>query len=60
MHKHLQHRNTTHVDIFNLLWSDVLSLGQFEDVLLPVNDAQCPILRRVESSVLFIHINGIT
>lgn len=39
MHEHLQYRNTTHVDIFYLLRSDVLSLGQLEDVLLSVNDA---------------------
>lgn len=51
MHKHLEHRNTTHVDVFYLLWSDVLSLGQLEDVLLPVDDAQCPILRGVDGNI---------
>lgn len=44
MHKHLQHRNTPRVDVFDLLWGDVLALGQLEDVLLPVNDAKRPVL----------------
>lgn len=39
MHKHLQYRYAAHVDVLYLLWSYVLSLGQLEDVLLPVNDA---------------------
>lgn len=48
MHKHLEHRNTASVDILYLLWSNVLALGQLEDVLLPIDDAQCPILRGVD------------
>lgn len=46
MNEHLEHRNTTQVDIFDLLWSDVLPLSQLEDVLLPVNDAQRAILTK--------------
>lgn len=44
MHEHLEYRNTAHVHVLYLLRSNVLSLGQFEDVLFSVNDAQCPIL----------------
>lgn len=45
MHKDLQNRNTASVDILDLLGSDVLALGQLKDVLLPVYDAQSPILK---------------
>lgn len=45
MHKHLEHRNTACVHVLYLLWSYVLPLGQLEDVLLPVDDAESPILR---------------
>ena len=44
MHKHLQHRHAAHVNVLDLLRSNVLSLGQLEDVLLPVDDAESPIL----------------
>lgn len=44
MHKHLEDGNRTHVDVLYLLWSDVLSLAQLEDVLLPVDDAQRAVL----------------
>lgn len=46
MHKHLEYRDTTHVDVFYLLRSDVFSLCQLEDVLFPINDAQSPILTK--------------
>ena len=45
MHEHLQDRNGTQVDIFYLFWSNVLSLAQLEDVLLPINDSEGTILR---------------
>lgn len=44
MHKHLEDGNRTHVDVLYLLWSDVLSLAQLEDVLLSVDDAQRAVL----------------
>lgn len=44
MHKHLEDGNRTHVDVLYLLWRDVLSLAQLEDVLLSVDDAQRAVL----------------
>lgn len=40
MHKYLGHWVAAGVDVFNLLRSDVLTLGQLKDVLLPINDFQ--------------------
>lgn len=40
MHKYLGHRSTAYIDVLNLLWCDVFSLSQLEDVLLPVNNLQ--------------------
>lgn len=42
--KHLSHRLTSQVDVFDLFRSDVLSLCQFEDVLFPVYDLQSAVL----------------
>lgn len=44
MHKHLQHRSRTHVDVLYLFWGNVLSLGQLEDVLFSIDDSQTAIL----------------
>lgn len=41
----LGHRLTADVNVLYLLRGDVLSLGQLKDVLLPVNDLQCTVLR---------------
>ena len=44
MHKDLGHCVTPGVDILYLLWCNVLSLGQLEDVLLPVHNSQSAVL----------------
>lgn len=44
MHKHLQHGDAASVHVLDLLRSNVLALRQLEDVLLPVDDAQSPVL----------------
>ena len=44
--KYLGHRVAAVVDVFDLLRGDVLPLGQFKDVLLPVDDFQGTILQR--------------
>lgn len=34
----LGHGVTADVDVLNLLWGNVFSLGQFKDVLFPINN----------------------
>lgn len=51
MYKNLQHWSTPDVDIFYLLWSNVFSLGQLEDVLLTVNNLQSSILCETENDI---------
>lgn len=48
MYKNLQHQATPDVDIFYLLWSNVFSLGQLENVLFSVDDLQSSILQETE------------
>jgi len=38
MNPNLQDKWRLHEDVFDLLWSDVLSLGKLEDVLGTVDD----------------------
>ena len=45
MDKDLSHRSTAAVDVLDLLGGDVLPLGQLEQVLLPVDELQGPVLR---------------
>lgn len=52
MHKHLHHCITPRVDVLDLLRSDVLALGQLENVLLPVDDLQRAVLWRDVCTVL--------
>ena len=49
--EHLQHDDAAHVHVLDLLRRDVLALRQLEDVLLPVHDAQRPVLPRSEVRV---------
>ena len=48
MYKNLRHQATPDVDIFYLLWSNVFSLGQLENVLFSVDDLQSSILQETE------------
>lgn len=48
MDEDLKNGDTARVDVLDLLWGDVLPLGQLEDVLLPVDDAQGPVLGKAE------------
>lgn len=47
----LSHSTAPHVDILDLLWGDVLALCQLEDVLLPIDDLQRPILPNAHARV---------
>lgn len=51
MYENLQHCSTPDVDIFYLLWSNVFSLGQLENVLFTVNDLQSSILYETDNGV---------
>ena len=44
MYKNLRHQTTPDVDSFYLLWSNVFSLGQLENVLFSVDDLQSSVL----------------
>lgn len=46
MNEDLQHRHTAGVHVLDLLRGDVLALRQFEDVLLPIDDAQGAVLAK--------------
>lgn len=50
MDKNLQYWSASGVNIFYLLWSNVFSLCQFENILLPVNDFQSSILYEADKS----------
>lgn len=57
MHIDLCHRITPHKDIFYLFRSNVLALGQLEDVLLPVHDLQRAILwTHTLTQFVFVHM----
>lgn len=58
MHENLQHWSTPDVDIFYLLWSNVFSLGQLENVLFTVNDLQSSILCERENSISVFELSG--
>ena len=45
MDKHLGDHWRLHINIFNLLWCDVLSLGKLENVLFAVNQLQVSLVR---------------
>lgn len=49
VHEHLGHRAASHIDVFDLLRGDVLSLRQLKDVLLPVDDLQDAALRHTRT-----------
>lgn len=44
MYKDLGYSNTSDIDIFYLLWSNVFSLCKFKYIFLPINDLQRSIL----------------
>lgn len=58
MYKNLLHRTTPDVDIFYLLWSNVFSLGQLENVLFSINDLQSSILRETDNSISVLESCG--
>ena len=51
MDKNLQYWSAPDVNIFYLLWSNVFSLCQLENILLPVNDFQRSILYEADKSI---------
>lgn len=51
MDKNLQYWSAPDVDIFYLLRSNVFSLCQLENILLPVNDFQRSILYEADKSI---------
>lgn len=51
MNKNLQYWSAPGINIFNLLWSNVFSLGQLENILLPVDDFQSSILYEADKSI---------
>ena len=45
VNKALSYESARLVDILNSLWSNVVSVRQFEDLFLVVNDLKCSILK---------------
>merc|ERR1711963_226064 len=45
VNKALSYESARLVDIFNGLWSNIVSIRQFEDLFLVVNDLKCSILK---------------
>jgi hypothetical protein len=51
MDKNLQYWSAPGINIFNLLWGNVFSLCQLENILLPVNNFQSSILYEADKGI---------